>query len=92
MKDIILSEDVVPIGEFKAQTAQWIKKVNETGHPVMITQNGKAAGVMVSPKDYDEILEQQRLFIAVAKGMNDVESGKTCTTEELLKSLGLEDR
>lgn len=87
MKDIMLSEDVVPIGEFKAHAAQWIKKMKTTGHPLIITQKGKPAGIMISPEDYDRALEKERLMASIAAGLMEAESGKTYTTKELEKLL-----
>jgi antitoxin YefM len=83
MKQAMLSEDVVPIGEFKAHAASWIKKMKMTGHPLVITQNGKPAGVMISPEDYDRTLEKEKFFSSIALGLADAESGKTYTTKEL---------
>lgn len=87
MKEAMLSEDVVPIGEFKSHTAKWIKKMKATGHPLVITQNGKPAGVMISPEDYDRTLEKERFFASIASGLADAESGRTYTTKELEKLL-----
>ena len=50
MRSIRVSEDIVPIGEFKGQAAHWLRRVSETGQPVVITQNGKPAGVLLSPR------------------------------------------
>jgi PHD/YefM family antitoxin component YafN of YafNO toxin-antitoxin module len=43
-----------------------------TPPPVVITQNGKAAAVLFSPADFDELSEQARFAEAVQKGMADV--------------------
>ncbi len=51
MRAIKVAEDIVPVGEFKGQAARWLRHAAETGHPVVITQNGKPAGVLVSPID-----------------------------------------
>jgi len=85
VKDVIISEDIVPIGEFKAHAAQWVKRMKATGQPLIITQNGKPAVVMISPEDYDRVLEKERFFTSIATGLADVESGNTYSTEELKK-------
>src|SRR6266540_3324080 len=63
MKSIRVSEDIVPIGEFKGQAAHWLRRISETGQPVIITQNGKPAGVLLSPSGFDRLQERQR-FVA----------------------------
>jgi prevent-host-death family protein len=51
MRTVRISEDIVPISDFEARAAKWLKRVAETWQPVVITQNGKAAGVLVSPSE-----------------------------------------
>jgi len=60
MRALKVAEDIVPVGEFKGQAARWLRHVAESGQPVVITQNGKPAGVLVSPSEYDRLTERQR--------------------------------
>ena len=39
MKAINLTHDVVPVSEFKAQAADLLRRLAETGQPIVITQN-----------------------------------------------------
>jgi antitoxin YefM len=87
MKDVILSEDIVPIGEFKSRAAHWLKRIRSTGQPIVITQNGKPAGVLVSPLDFDQTQERERLLASISKGIGDAEEGRIMTTDELKSRL-----
>jgi len=71
MKSLRVSEDIVPIGEFKGQAARWLRRVSETGQPVVITQNGKPAGVLLSPSGFDRLQERQAFLESIAKGVGD---------------------
>jgi prevent-host-death family protein len=55
MKHIRFSEDVVPLGEFKAQASKILRKLNETNRPVLITQNGKPAGILITAQEFDRL-------------------------------------
>jgi hypothetical protein len=44
MRSVRFSEGIVPVSDFKAQAADWLKRIAKTGQPLVITQNGKAAG------------------------------------------------
>jgi prevent-host-death family protein len=81
------AEDVVPIGEFKGQAARWLRRMGETGQPVLITQNGKPAAVLMSPGEFDRIVERQRLLDDISAGLADIEAGRTFTTAEVRKAL-----
>ena len=87
MRAIKIAEDIVPVGEFKRQAARWLRHAAETGQPVVITQNGKPAGVLVSPTEYDRMTERERFLESVALGLADAEAGRTMDTKELLHRL-----
>ncbi len=55
MKQIKFSEDVVPLGEFKTHASRILRHLNETGRPVLITQNGKPAGVLITATEFDRL-------------------------------------
>ena len=55
MKAINLTHDVVPVSEFKAQAADFLRRIAETGQPIAITQNGRVAAVVMSPAEYDRL-------------------------------------
>ena len=55
MKPIKFSEDVVPLGEFKAHASKILRQLNSTGRPVLITQNGKSAGVLITAEEFDRL-------------------------------------
>lgn len=82
MKDIRLTEDVVPIARFKAQAKQWLERLTERG-AVVLTQNGVPAGVLISPGEYDRIRENQRFLEGLAAGVRDAEDGRVISTKAL---------
>ena len=54
---------------------------------MVITQNGRPAGVLLSPREYDRITERQRFLESIAAGLADAESGRVMDTAELGKRL-----
>ena len=87
-----VSQDVVPIGEFKAQASRWLGHARETGQPVLITQNGRPAAVLLSPVEYDRLQERQRFLESIAAGLEDAEAGRTMTTSEVKRRLAARRR
>jgi prevent-host-death family protein len=76
MRPVRVSEDIVPVSDFKAHAADWLERIAETGQPVVITQNGKAAGVLVSPGEFDRLTERARFVEAVDAGLADEKAGR----------------
>ncbi len=87
MKEVQISDGIVPLGEFKAQAAKLLKRIGESGQPMVITQNGRPAGVLLSPREYDRMQERQRFLESIAAGLADAESGRTMNTVELRERL-----
>lgn len=87
MKDINVANDIIPVGEFKARMALYLKMVQENGNSLVLTQNGKPAGVLLSPAEFDE-LRKTKLFVeSVARGLTDSEKGDVITTDLLKAAL-----
>ena len=84
MKTISVSNDIIPVGKFKTKISQWLRNIQNTGQPLIITQNGQPAGVLLSPKEYDELVYRKEFLDSVYRGLSDVADGKTYSTEEVL--------
>lgn len=46
-------DKIVPISEFQVRAKKWVDQVRDTDQPVVITQRGKPAAVLVSCDDYE---------------------------------------
>ena len=91
MKPLRVSQDIVPMAEFKGQAAHWFRRVAENNQPVVITQNGKPAGVLLSPAEFDRLVERERFLTEAVAGVADLDAGRTVSTKELKRRLGLRD-
>lgn len=87
MKNISVTNDIVPIAEFKAGISRCFKDLQNSGHPLIITQNGKPAGVLLSPNDYDELVYRKSFFDSVGRGICDAENKRTYHTKEVRAAL-----
>lgn len=79
MRPIRVSENFVPISEFKAQAADWLRKIGESGDPLVVTQNGVPAGVLLSPAAFDALTERARFLTGVGEGLADADVGRVHT-------------
>ena len=87
MKPINISQSIVSLSEFKNKTSKMLHEVQSTHRPLVITQNGKAAAVLISPADFDLLTEQTRFIDAVQRGLTDVQQGRVLSDEDLDKDL-----
>jgi prevent-host-death family protein len=92
MKTISITNDIIPIAEFKTGISKWFKTLQKSGHPLIITQNGRPAGVLLSPDDYDELVYNKSFLESVGRGGADADSGRTHGTEEVKAALAARRR
>lgn len=83
MKTTRLTEDLVPVNEFRNHLASWLNRPAETGRPVVVTQRGKAAAVLVSPAMLDEIAERGEIVQEVLRGLREVAAGEVVDDEDV---------
>lgn len=89
VKNPRVTEDIVPIGEFRSRSAHFLESVRENRRPVVITQNGRPAGVLISPEDFDAFQDELAYRRDIEAGYTDVQTGRTHTTDEVVQALGL---
>ncbi|MBL1213399.1 MAG: type II toxin-antitoxin system Phd/YefM family antitoxin [Ignavibacteriae bacterium] len=87
MRDISVLNDIIPVGQFKSGLAKYLKEIQSKRNSLIITQNGKPAGVLISPAEFDD-LRQTKFFIdSISRGLTDSGKGNVLTTEELKSEL-----
>ena len=77
------ASEVQTLADFKAHAPATVARLRETNQPILLTQNGRAAAVLLSPAAFDALTEQERLRAAIADGLADAQAGRTVSTEEL---------
>jgi prevent-host-death family protein len=83
MTNLQISEDILPLGQFKTHASQLLKSINANNRTIVITQNGKPAAVVLSPNEFDRLNTQARFISAVQQGLNDEQAGRVFDDDEL---------
>ncbi|MBK7103667.1 MAG: type II toxin-antitoxin system Phd/YefM family antitoxin [Ignavibacteriae bacterium] len=87
MRNISVSSDIIPVGQFKSSLAKYLKDLQIRKNSLIITQNGKPAGVLVSPKEFDELRETKLFIDSISRGLADSENGEVLTTSQIRTEL-----
>ena len=87
MKELQISEDILPVGEFKTNASRVIRRLQATKRPFVITQNGKPAAVLITPDEFDRLSEHVRFLDAVDEGLSDSAAGRMIEDAELTREL-----
>ena len=81
-----LSQDIKPISYVKAHSAQVLDQVNTSG-PMVITQNGEAAAVLMGVRDYEQLNESLALLKILSMGKKSIEEGRCSSAHEVFARL-----
>lgn len=76
MSRIHFDQDIQPLSEFRAGVASFIKQINETRRPLVITQRGKGVAVVLDVAEYEAMQEKIELLEEVQKAELQIASGK----------------
>ena len=92
MKNLDLIEDIRPVSDFRANTAECIGRVTESRRPLVLTQHGRSAVVVLDVNEYQALIERLALLEDLAASEADVREGRTLphakAKRELLESIG----
>ena len=81
------SRDIQPVTEFRANAAQFIEQVQTTGQPVILTQHGRGAAVLLDVESYEAMVDELALLRDVRLAEEQVVAGKTRSHAAVAKTL-----
>jgi len=76
MRQPKLDTDIKPVSEFRANAAELIDQVRNSGRPLVLTQRGHSAAVLLDVADYAQLVEEVELLRDVHSAIQQIESGK----------------
>ncbi len=77
-----LQEDVDSMSHFKANFSSIMKKVHRTNRPMVITQNGKSAGVFMDIGTWENYVRKMNLLRLVNEGEVSLKKDGTYSIED----------
>ena len=76
MTSLNLKEDIRPVTEFRANAASLIEKVRQTQRPLVLTQRGRSAAVVLDVAKYEELLEELSLLKDIHQAEQQAAEGR----------------
>jgi len=87
MQPLKLDEDIRPLSEFRAGVASFVKQVNETGRPLVLTQRGRGVAVVLDIREFEAMRERLALLEDIAIARAQVAAGQVVPHEEVVARL-----
>ena len=84
------SEDVVSLGDMKVNPGKIVRRVDETGRPVLLTIHGRGVAIVQALSDYEAAQEEREFMRAVVAGLADVDAGRVVPLADVKRRLGID--
>ena len=78
------TNNIQSLTQFRQNANAVIKEVVETGSPVVLTQNGKATAVVISPQEWQRTQESLAMLQMVAIRKQEISAGKVIDFDEAM--------
>lgn len=74
--------DVRPLTEFRANIARYIDELENRDRPLILTQHGHSAAVLLGVAQYEKLLEELELVRDVLAGEKELATGQAIPTRQ----------
>lgn len=71
-----VDEDIRPLSDFRAGIASFVKQINETHRPIILTQRGRGVAVLVGVHQYQNMQERLELLEDIYRAEAQIEAGE----------------
>lgn len=87
MAQLSLVQDIQPLSTFRGNVTGFIKQVQTTHRPLVITNHGRCAAVLLDVSKYEELLYQLELFQEIHLAEKQIAEGKGLEHDEALRQI-----
>lgn len=76
--------EIIPVRDLRQETAAVLKRVQASGQPVVITQRGRTAAVLLSADAYERNERERHVLRLLARGEQEITAGIGHDLDEVL--------
>ncbi len=83
-----ISKDIHSLSDFKRNTSDFLDQMRGSGHPLILTINGKAELVVQDAAAYQKLLDrvdELEALEGIKRGLPDVEAGRVTSLKQFEK-------
>jgi len=81
------STDVLPVTEFRANTSSMLIRLQATKRPVVLTQHGRGAAVVMDVSVYEDMLDEIAILRDIRIAEDQIARGEVTSHEEVVARL-----
>ena len=81
--------NILPVSDLRQDAAKVLKKLRNNQEPIIITQRGRAAAVIIGVEAYEKSEHDKEILRLLAKGEKEIESGEGYDLDTVLSEADL---
>ena len=81
--------NILPVSDLRQDAAKVLKQLRENKDPIIITQRGRAAAVIIGVEAYEKSEREKELLRLLAKGDRETETGEGYNLDTVLAEADL---
>ncbi len=81
--------NILPVSDLRRDAAKVLKKLRDNKEPIIITQRGRAAAVIIGVEAYEKSEHEKELLRLLAKGDREIEIGEGYDLDTVLAEADL---
>ena len=85
-----LTKDIRSLTDFKRETTRFVKQMKKSGHPLVLTVNGKAELVIQDAESYQrflDLVERAEAIAGIRRGLESMKRGEGRPAREAFEEL-----
>jgi prevent-host-death family protein len=82
-----LEADIQPVSDFRANASAMLQQVRESGRPLVLTQRGRGAAVLLDIGSYQSLIDELEELRDVHQGLDDVAQGRVVEHADVVASI-----
>ena len=67
--------EIIPVSDLRQDAAGVLKRVRKSHEPLIVTQRGRAAAVMLSLESYEQVDRERQLLRQLLRGEREIVAG-----------------
>jgi antitoxin YefM len=81
------TEDIQPLTAFRANVASFVDQVRQTHRPLVLTQHGRSAAVLLGASDYESLVDELDLLRDIRGAELQIDAGRGIPQDEVERRL-----
>lgn len=87
MHRIVLDKDIRSLSDFRSNVSNFLNQVHNTKRPIVITQHGRSAAILLDVSEYEKMVEKLELIQDIETAIKQIDEKKGIDHKQALKRL-----